>query len=451
MLARWRSTCSFLCYAVCMYVHDLGCVRGSSSGIGLGRGTQLPWRQGAVSRAMWCALAVLWTVGVLGCSGASRRQRAMRPGAYPGVAKEGEGANPPQASRAKRLGEGADGRVPVARSVLAVEEPLPLTELERRNIFVFRRVKPAVVNITRLKVRRSLLHMDVLAIPAGTGSGIVWDDDGHIVTNLHVIKGADAAKVTFADHSVHHAKFVGGHADKDIAVLHIESAPEGLRPIALGASHDLQVGQSVLAVGNPFGLDHTLSTGVVSGLGREIKGLSGRPIQGAIQTDAAINPGNSGGPLLDSGGRLIGINTMIYSRSGAATGIGFAVPVNTVKRVVQQLIAHGQVMRAGLGIEVDETGFARSAGVRGVLLIGIHPKSEAERAGLIPTRTDKKTGYLVLGDVLVSVDGKKVSDANDLFRILDLRKVGDEVELQISRDGKTFRQSLRLQAVSRGH
>ena len=227
-----------------------------------------------------------------------------------------------------------------------------LAEDEKTTIQIYEQASKSVVFITRLRLQRDYLSLNVQQVPEGTGSGFVWDKAGHIVTNYPVIQGADSAQVTLADHSSWKARTVGAYPDKDLAVLRIDAPADKLFPIAVGTSQDLKVGQKVFAIGNPFGLDQTLTTGVISALNREIESVTHRPIQGMIQTDAAINPGNSGGPLLDSAGRLIGVNTAISSPSGASAGIGFAIPVDEVNRVVPQLIAHGKVTRPGLGVQV---------------------------------------------------------------------------------------------------
>jgi S1-C subfamily serine protease len=223
---------------------------------------------------------------------------------------------------------------------------------EKSTITLFRQASPSVVNITAIGVERDLFTLNLYQIPQGTGSGFVWDTNGDIITNFHVIQQADAAQVTLADQSNWKARIVGVAPDKDIAVLRIDAPANRLRPIPIGTSKDLQVGQSVFAIGNPFGLDQTLTTGVISALNREIESVTRRPIQGVIQSDAAINPGNSGGPLLDSAGRLIGVNTAIYSPSGTSAGIGFAIPVDIVNRIVPELIRSGKVTRPGLGIQI---------------------------------------------------------------------------------------------------
>ncbi len=241
---------------------------------------------------------------------------------------------------------------------------------------------PSVVYLTSLALKRDIFSLNLFEIPHGAGSGFVWDQDGHIITNFHVIQEASGARVTLADHSVWDAQLVGTAPDQDLAVLYINAPKHQLKPIAIGTSGDLQVGQKVFAIGNPFGLDQTLTTGIISALGREINAVTGRTISGVIQTDAAINPGNSGGPLLDSAGRLIGVNTAIYSPSGVSTGIGFAVPVDTVNRVVPQLIRHGRIIRPGLGVRIADDATARRFGLQGVLIIQVEKGSAAETAGL---------------------------------------------------------------------
>src|SRR6185369_5769617 len=245
--------------------------------------------------------------------------------------------------------------------------PGQLNEAERATVELFHNAAPSVVFITSLSVRRSAFRFNLTQIPRGTGSGFIWDDAGHIVTNFHVIQGGDAARVTLADQSTWDAKLVGTAPEKDLAVLKIEAPRDRLRPIPIGTASDLQVGQHVFAIGNPFGLDHTLTTGVISALGREIESAARTPIRDVIQTDAAINPGNSGGPLLDSSGRLIGVNTAIYSPSGSSAGIGFAIPVDVVNRVVPDLIKNGRVPVPGIGIVAADEAAATRIGAEGVV------------------------------------------------------------------------------------
>lgn len=326
--------------------------------------------------------------------------------------------------------------------------PLPaeLSSGEKRTIDVFEQAAPSVVNITTLALRRDIYRRDVLTIPAGTGSGFVWDREGNVVTNFHVIREGDAARVTLSDGSTYNAKLVGTAADKDIAVLHIDAPTDKLIALTRGTSTDVRVGQQTYAIGNPFGLDHTLSAGVVSGLGREIQSLAGRPIFDVIQTDAAINPGNSGGPLLDSRGRLIGMNTAIYSPSGASAGIGFAVPVDTIDRIVPQLIEHGKIVRPGLGIQFDPE-ITRRAKVKGVLVLNVVPGSPAEEVGIRPTVREKGTGRVVLGDVIVGIDDEPVTSQNDMFKLLDRKEVGDKVKLKLQRGKDELEVTLTLKAI----
>ena len=330
-------------------------------------------------------------------------------------------------------------RVVTPRGDLAAEE--------KSNIELFRLSSPSVVYITRLAMRRDRFSLNLFEIPQGTGSGFVWNDQGHVITNFHVIQGASALRITLADNTEWDARVVGMAPDQDLAVLFINAPKSRLKPIAVGQSANLLVGQRVFAIGNPFGLDQTLTTGIISALGREINGVSGRKISGVIQTDAAINPGNSGGPLLDSAGRLIGVNTAIFSPSGSNAGIGFAVPVDTVNRVVPQLLRHGRVIRPGLGIHVADRGTAERFGVRGVLIIRVQKGSAAEGAGLRGTGRNR-AGSLVLGDVIVGVGEKSVTSRNDLLDALDEHKVGDVVEVHLMRDGNRMSVNIKLQALS---
>jgi S1-C subfamily serine protease len=318
---------------------------------------------------------------------------------------------------------------------------------EKSTIELFRQASPAVVNITAIGVQRDLFTSNLYQIPQGTGSGFVWDTRGNIITNFHVIQNAAAAQVTLGDQSNWKAQVVGVAADKDLAVLRIDAPTERLRPIPLGTSKELQVGQSVLAIGNPFGLDQSLTTGVISALGREIDSVTRRPIQGVIQTDAAINPGNSGGPLLDSAGRLIGVNTQIYSPTGASAGIGFAIPVDTVNRIVPELIRSGKIIRPGLGVELAEEQIARKIGINGALIVDVMRGGPAAKAGIRRTRRES-SGRVILGDVITAIDGKKVESPNDLFLILENHQVGDVVTVALLRDGKTIQTKVTLEAVS---
>lgn len=346
----------------------------------------------------------------------------------------------------------------VENTQIGAEDPEPepalveargsLSGAEQTTVEVFRNASPSVVFITKLEVQHDPMRRNAMAFPAGTGSGFIWDRQGHIVTNFHVIAGADGARVTLSDHSVWPAELVGAYPDKDLAVLRISAPADKLPPLPVGESESLLVGQHAFAIGNPFGLDHTLSTGVISGLGREIMSMSRRPIQGVIQTDAAINPGNSGGPLLDSAGRVIGVNTAIYSPTGTSAGVGFAVPIDTVNRVVPQLISTGRVERAGLGIRIDEGQLAARLGLRGALVLGVIPGSGAERSGLIATRRDPATGRVLLGDLVVAIDGQEVSNTLDLYRVLDTRNVGDEVQVTFLRGGEQLTVTVQLSGLN---
>jgi|CXWL01.1.fsa_nt_gi S1-C subfamily serine protease len=312
----------------------------------------------------------------------------------------------------------------VARGDLAADE--------KATIELFQHASPSVVFITSLTVRRDVFTLNLEQIPAGTGSGFVWDARGHVVTNYHVIADADAAQVTLADHSSWDARLVGAAPEKDLAVLRIEAPAAKLRPLPVGRSHDLQVGQKVFAIGNPFGLDQTLTTGVISALGREIDSLARVPIRDVIQTDAAINPGNSGGPLLDSAGLLIGVNTAIFSPSGSSAGIGFAIPVDTVNWVVPDLIAYGKVSRPSLGVDLASAQLAARLGVDGALILEVGRGSAAEQVGLRPTRRDRY-GRFLLGDVITGVDEQPIRSAADLLLAMEHYKAGDRVRVSYRR------------------
>jgi S1-C subfamily serine protease len=315
---------------------------------------------------------------------------------------------------------------------------------EKATIELYNNVRPCVVHITTLTRRRDF-NFRVQSVPKGTGSGFIWDKDGHIVTNYHVIDNGNQFQVTLADGSSYNATVVGKYPDKDIAVLKINAPPGKLLPIPRGRSDDLQVGQKVYAIGNPFGLDQTLTSGIISALGREIESANNHPIKNVIQTDAAINPGNSGGPLLDSGGRLIGVNTAIFSPSGASVGIGFAIPVDEVDHVVPQLIKSGAITRPGMGIHVLPDQTARQLGQTGAVLAEVVPDGPADKAGLRPLVIDN--GQVELGDVIVSIDGKPIKKVNDLVDVLEKHKVGDTIKVTVLRDGKEKTVEVQLAAV----
>ncbi len=318
---------------------------------------------------------------------------------------------------------------------LTGNEPTKLNSHEKANIRLFERISPSVVYITSIALERDLFSLNAFEIPQGAGSGIVWNEAGYIVTNYHVIRDAQAARVTLADRSMHEASLIGYEADKDLAVLKISTSPHKLKPIKLGGSGDLKVGQDVLAIGNPFGFDHTLTTGIISGLGREIEAVNGRMIKGVIQTDAAINPGNSGGPLLNSQGRMIGINTAIYSPSGAYAGIGFAVPVDIIKRIVPQLIRFGKVAKPGIGVTFLDDYIARRFGIRGAIIEDVVKLGPAAGVGLRPTRVDL-FGRLLLGDIITFVNNKKIENANDFYDAVERKKEKQKINLTFVRGNR---------------
>ena len=313
----------------------------------------------------------------------------------------------------------------------------PLAADEIAHIELFKRASPSVVHITTLAVQRDMFSMNVQQVPRGTGTGFIWDDSGHIVTNFHVIQGGSGARVTLADQTTVDAQLVGAFPDRDLAVLKVNLPKAKLPPLAIGISRDLLVGQRVYAIGNPFGLDQTLTTGLVSALNREIESFNQRRIRGVIQTDAAINPGNSGGPLLDSAGRLIGVNTQIASPSGASAGIGFAIPVDEVNRIVPRLIRDGRYVRPTLGVSAAPPNVQRALNLpSGVALVEVTPGSPAARAGLQPFRRGTR-GEVIGGDIVTAVNDEAVSDMDDILSQLERRQPGDSVTLTVWRGGQT--------------
>ena len=311
--------------------------------------------------------------------------------------------------------------------------PRPLSE----GTLVYRQVSPSVVSVANNAiVRRGFFDVQLYEVPQGTGTGFVWDKKGHIVSNYHVVHQANTLTVTFPDGPQYAAKLIGVAPDYDLAVLKIEAPAERLNPVSVGISKALEVGQPVYAIGNPFGLDTTLSAGIVSALGRTITSMTERKIKDVIQTDAMINPGNSGGPLLTGEGLLVGVNTAILSPSGASAGIGFAVPSDTVSRVVPQLIEKGHVTRSGLGVELLPDHISRRSGVKGVALYAVPENSPASRAGLTGLAINRWGTSVRFGDVIVEVDGKRVKTVEDLRAILDPHKPGERVELTVVRNGK---------------
>jgi S1-C subfamily serine protease len=319
---------------------------------------------------------------------------------------------------------------------------------EQTTVDIFQQASPSVVYITTVQRLLDPWTRDIFSVPQGTGSGFIWDDLGHVVTNNHVIAEASEANVRLNDGRSYRAVLIGSSPDHDLAVLRIRVPIDRPPPVPIGSSTDLRVGQKVFAIGNPFGLDYTLTTGVVSALDRTLsEGSGGVAIDHLIQTDAAINPGNSGGPLLDSAGRLIGINTAIYSPSGAYAGIGFAVPVDTVNRVVPELIANGRYLRPSLGISVDEDinrVVLRKLDLQGVLVLRISAGSAAEAAGMRGTRVDA-SGNVIPGDVIQKVGGRAVTTVNELLGRLDDFRVGDQTSLSIWRNGDQLELKVVLQ------
>ncbi len=336
--------------------------------------------------------------------------------------------------------------VPAVLAAAAAAQPMPgsLSPQEERDISVFREISPSVAFISNIALRRDFFSLNVFEIPQGTGSGFVWDDAGHVVTNYHVIQQGERFKVTLGEEDFD-AKLVGIAPRKDLAVLRIQAPRRSLRPIPLGSSSQLMVGQRVLAIGNPFGLDQSLTTGVVSALGRELSSPVGFPIRDVIQSDAAINPGNSGGPLLDSSGRLIGVNTAIYSPSGASAGIGFAVPVDTVRLLVPQIIEYGQPIQPGIGVDVVEDRQAARVGVRGVIVQQVRRGGPAERAGIEGLRQTRRG--LALGDVIVAVGDQPVESFKDLIIAFEDIGVGGTARLTLERDRRQRRVDVELVAL----
>jgi S1-C subfamily serine protease len=339
------------------------------------------------------------------------------------------------------LGTGSTGSATPA----PVPPPSPGARIEdeRNTIAVFKNAAPSTVYVTQTRVLQDYYSGIEQEVAAGSGSGFVWDDQGHIVTNFHVVEGARSLSVTFHDQETFEAKVVGLEPRKDIAVLKVDAPPKLLAPVHVSKSTQLDVGQKTIAIGNPFGLDHTLTTGVISALGRQVQGAGGVTIRDMIQTDAAINPGNSGGPLLDSSGQLIGMNTMIFSKSGSSAGIGFAVPVTTISRIVEQIVKTGRAEQLGLNIGIDPLQkLERRLGIRGVIVLAVPPDSPAAKAGLRGlTRTRQG---LALGDVIVGIDEKRVESFDDLYSTIDTHKPGDTVKVTILRGEQTQTLSLKV-------
>ncbi len=337
------------------------------------------------------------------------------------------------------------GLTPLASSV-AEEEVDYLsfaTEDEANSTEIFSKASPAVVFVTNKALRRSLFSRNIQEIPRGSGTGFVWNASGLIVTNFHVIAGAHRLTVTLQDRREYDAEIIGIAPEKDLAVLRLAEPPDDLITLPLGDSSELTVGRKVLAIGNPFGLDTTLTTGVVSALGREIKAPSNRLIRGVIQTDAAINPGNSGGPLLNSLGQLVGVNTAIYSPSGASAGIGFAIPVNTVREVVPQLISYGRVLRPIMGLELASDRWVRRYRIPGLPVVSVYPGLPAAQAGISGAYRNSR-GEIMLGDIITHIAGEQVKTNDDYLSALESHEIGDTIEVRTLRDDEemTFQVTL---------
>ena len=326
---------------------------------------------------------------------------------------------------------------PFSASANSVDYLSFATDDEANTTEVFSNASPSVVYVTSTTLRRQMFSLNVMEIPQGAGSGFVWDDSGLIVTNYHVVARANRLTVTLSDQREFEAKVVGLAPERDLAVLRLIAPPDELIELPLGDSSELSVGRKVMAIGNPFGLDTTLTVGVVSALGREIQSPSGRKIRGVVQTDAAINPGNSGGPLLNSLGQLVGVNTAIYSPSGASAGIGFAIPVNTVKEVVPQLIAYGKILRPVLGIERASDAWIKRNKITGVPIVRTYRGFPADDAGMTGARRVGRND-IVLGDIITGVDGQPVRTNEDYLSVMEKRRVGDTVTIETERAGDTL-------------
>jgi len=323
---------------------------------------------------------------------------------------------------------------------------------EQGTIDLFEKSKASVVYISTRRQVMDFWTRNITLVPEGTGSGFVWDDQDHVVTNRHVIASASEAWVRLSDGRDYQATLVGESVDHDLAVLRINVPNNRPPPLPVGSSRDLRVGQRTYAIGNPFGLDWTLTTGIVSALDRTIGTDNGATIEHLVQTDAAINPGNSGGPLLDSAGRLIGITTLIYSPSGAYAGVGFAVPVDTINRIVPKLIAKGRYERPTIGIYMDEDlnkAISQELNLPGVAVLRVFPDTGAAAAGLRAVERDRR-GDLHIGDVIVAIDGKAVASPSTVLSLLDEHEIGDSVKLTMLRDGKKIDASVILQGAQRG-
>lgn len=322
-----------------------------------------------------------------------------------------------------------------------------LLDVEKRVINIYHSSVNSVVNVSNIRVSDNFFYGKT-EVPQGAGTGWVWSEEGYIVTNFHVVQGGNSFVVTFhKDKKQYKAEVVGIAPKKDIAVLKLRELPKKLVPIKVGNSKDLMVGQMVMALGNPFGLDHSISRGIISALGRKIQGVGGVKIHDMIQTDAAINQGNSGGPLINSSGEVIGMNTMIFSMSGSNAGLGFAVPVDTIRRYVPQLIEHGKIIRPGLGIGIlDEEMREAYVGEKGAAISFVDPEGAAAEAGLKGMSRDRY-GRIYLGDIIVKLAGKEVNNLDDIYHILENQKIGDTIEIEFLREDKKKKAKITLQAL----
>lgn len=336
--------------------------------------------------------------------------------------------------------------LPMIASAQVVDASAFRTNDEENNIAVFKKTSPSVVNVTNSRLVRSFRSLNPQEVPQGNGTGFIWSSEGYVVTNFHVVQQADRVSVTLQDGTTYDARPVGLDAGKDLAVLKIDAPAEDLIPVVPGDSSLLEVGRKVVAIGNPFGLDTTMTVGVVSALGREIDSVSRRKIRDVIQTDAAINPGNSGGPLLNSLGQLVGVNTAIYSPSGGSSGIGFAIPVNTVKQVVPQLIEHGRVLTPVLGIRnIPQPDYYRQMwGIEGVIVMDVVDGTDPARLGMRGI-TPNQRGRIILGDVIIEIDGQPVVNEDDYASVLEQKKPGDIVNVVTRRDNQTLNYRIELQ------
>jgi S1-C subfamily serine protease len=318
-----------------------------------------------------------------------------------------------------------------------------LTEDEQNTIEIIKKTTNSVVFVTNIQYVKDFFFSEE-KVARGSGSGFVWDQNGHIVTNYHVIEDGDIFLVTLPDQKQRKARLVGKEVNKDIAVLKIEGDLKNIFPIPIGSSNELVVGQKVIAIGNPFGFDHTVTTGIVSALGRQIVGIGNVTIRNMIQTDASINPGNSGGPLLNSSGELIGMNTMIYSRTGTSAGIGFAVPIDIIKKIVPQIIRFGKVIRPGIGVSLLSDAYASRLNIKGVVIMEVAKNSAAYQAGLRGLARDRY-GQLYIRDVITGLDTIQIKSYDDLYNTLDNYRIGDRVTLTVKRDEKSRKVIIRLE------